>query len=116
MIQPLKFTTLTSLPRLPLESALFVGATGTIKATEAPAAAATANLTRLDAGLSVEVAVVIASIQRLPPPPAPAASLGALVQAARQRLAQSGLSVRLDSLRRVQTAALDLRRALIGGS
>ncbi|HTV25175.1 MAG TPA: hypothetical protein VMG12_41060 [Polyangiaceae bacterium] len=114
MIQPLKFTTLTSLPRLPLESALFVGATGTIKAAEPAAPAAVANLTRLDAGLQIELAVVVASIQRLPPPPPPPASLADLVQAARQRLARDGLNVRLDSLRRVQTTALDLRRALTG--
>ena len=116
MLQPLKFTTLSSLPRLPLESALFVSATGTIKASEAPAPAASANLTRLEVGLQLELAVVVASIQRLPPVPAPPTSLGELVQAARQRLARDGLNGRLDSLRRVQTLAVDLRREIVGGS
>ena len=114
MIQPLKYTTLSSLPRLPLESALFVAATGTVTATERAAPVATANLARLDAGLQIELAVVVASIQRLPPPPPPPASLADLVQAARQRLARDGLNLRLDSLRRVQTNALDLRRSLTG--
>jgi hypothetical protein len=116
MLKPLKFTTLASLPSLPLESALFVGATGSIKPSEPPAQAATANLTKLDAGLQLELAVVVASIQRLPPPPPQPQSLGELVHAARQRLAHAGLNGRLDSLRRVQTVALDLRRALAGGS
>jgi hypothetical protein len=116
MLKPLKFTTLTSLPSLPLESALFAGATGTIQPSEPPAPAVAANLTKLDIGLQLEIAVVVASIQRLPPPPPPPQSLAELVQAARQRLAQAGTSARLDALRRVQTTALDLRLALVGSS
>jgi hypothetical protein len=64
MLKPLKFTSLSSLPSLSMESALFIGATGTVKATEAPAPAAAANLGRLDVGLQLELAVGLLRVVR----------------------------------------------------
>jgi hypothetical protein len=115
MIKPLRFTTIPSLPALPLESALFLGATGTIRAVEAPGAAATRNLQRLETGLVLELDVVVAALKRIPAPPPPPTTLQDLVRAARQRLAQVGLTGRFDALKRVQTSAVELRTALGGG-
>ena len=115
MIKPLRFTAIPSLPSLRLESALFLGATGTIRHSEAPAPAAAGNLQRLETGLNFELEVVVAALKRVPPPPPPPVTLQDLVRAARQRLAQNGLVSRLDTLKRVQASAIELRTALGGG-
>ena len=112
MLKPLRFTATPSLPSLPIEAALFLGAVGTIRAADPPAAAAAANLRWLDTGLALELEVVVATLKRVPPAPPPPVTLQDLVRAARQRLAQVGLTLRLDTLGRVRQTAVALRTAL----